>query len=63
MVIIGRKNIEKHLNLSWPTIRRLYLRQGLPLVRMGGQWGLHSRQVKEWMEQQYEQQHRKHDTA
>ncbi len=49
MLLVGRKKIERHLDLSWNTIRKLHYTDGLPLVRLGGQWAMDTRQLAEWL--------------
>ena len=49
MLLVGRKKIERHLDLSWNTVRKLHYTEGLPLVRLGGQWAVDTRQLAEWL--------------
>ena len=54
MLITGRRKIEKQMNLTWPTIRKLYRTQGLPLIRLGLKWGLETDQLQKWLSDQAE---------
>ena len=54
MLITGRRKIEKQMSLTWPTIRKLYREQGLPLIRLGLKWGLETGQLQEWLSKQAE---------
>jgi len=54
MLITGRRKIEKQMSLTWPTIKKLYRKQGLPLIRLGLKWGLETDHLKEWLTKQAE---------
>jgi excisionase family DNA binding protein len=49
MLITGREQIAQRMGLSWPTVKKLYLREGLPLVRLGLKWALDTEQLQEWL--------------
>ena len=55
-ILTGRKNITKHLDLSWPTVKKLHRKQGLPIVLVGGKWALDTGRARQWMDRLYEQQ-------
>ncbi|MDA3896064.1 MAG: hypothetical protein PF482_07955 [Desulfobacteraceae bacterium] len=54
MLITGRRKIEKQMSLTWPTIKKLYQEQGLPLIRLGLKWGLETDHLQEWLRKQSE---------
>ena len=49
MIITGREQIAQRMGLSWPTVKKLYLREGLPLVRLGLKWAMDIEQFREWL--------------
>ena len=48
-VFTGKAEISKRMGLSWPTVMKLYQKDGLPLMRLGLKWALDSEQLQEWM--------------
>lgn len=49
MLLVGRRKIAKHLDLSWNTVRKLYYDEGLPLVSLGSQWALDLDMLQDWL--------------
>jgi hypothetical protein len=49
MLVVGIKQIERTLDLSWNTIRKLHYTEGLPLHRLGNQWALDIAEFREWL--------------
>jgi len=48
MFLTGKEELEKYTGLSLPTLKKLHREQGLPLVPVGGKWGLDIELFREW---------------
>jgi phage terminase Nu1 subunit (DNA packaging protein) len=49
MIITGREQIAERMGLSWPTVKKLYQQEGLPLMRLGLKWAMDTEMLAEWL--------------
>jgi hypothetical protein len=61
-IIAGSKNISAFMGLSWPKIRELHRKEGLPLAKAGRKWLADRDMLSRWLQRQCEADRPEEDT-